>query len=106
MGVIDVDLGRLTRQKAAIDQTLTIEAGPTSATALGEALARYREQVLAALPDELREEFSEMFPLGDPPRGSGWSGFNPVQAMAEASRYHSLLLGMSGWLGSYIESVR
>jgi hypothetical protein len=101
-----LDVGRLTRLKAAVDNTATMKAGPTSAAALATAARQYRAQVADALDGDLRAEFESLFPVDTKMTVSGGLSRTPalvVQA-AQAEEGRATLLGISGWLAGLVKT--
>jgi hypothetical protein len=99
-----LDVGKLTRLKAAIDSTTGIKADATSAIALVSAARQYRSQVTAALEGDLKAEFEALFPLDTTPvPTSGFGMRDMVHAAGQAEEGRARLLGMSGWLAGLVQ---
>jgi hypothetical protein len=101
-----IDVGRLTRLKAAIDNTATMKADPGSAGALTTAAHQYRTQVADALDGDLKKEFESLFPVDTTMRtASGFRGGHDLfRQAAEAEEGRATLLGISGWLAGLVQT--
>ena len=101
-----LEVGRLTRLKAAIDNTTTMQADAMSASALVNAASQYRAQVADALEGDLKIEFESLFPGTTPaPAARGLGAGGPLLAQAsEAEKARATLLGISGWLAGLVRT--
>jgi hypothetical protein len=103
---VALDVGRLTRLKAAIDSTASMKAGVSSAAALTSAARQYRTQVADTLDGDLKAEFEAMFPVDTRPIPSAGNrgGGDILKQASRAEEALAVLLGISGWLAGLVNT--
>lgn len=100
-----MDIGVLLRLKGGIESTLESLGGgdPTnSQAALASAYGRFRNEALSAVGDAAQPELERLFPDLHPISSS-------LNAPAVLDNYHrarSLMNGLAGWLGGFIEEAQ
>jgi len=102
-----MNVGSVIRLKSAIEGTLREEgSGATSADALTDADARFRQAIAELARDDaaLMTEFESLYPPTKRKPGGDWAGADMVDAAAAAKSARTRLSGMAGWLQGVIDT--
>jgi hypothetical protein len=106
---MSIDVERFIRLRSTVKSASTsLPKGQevASGRALSDAYRRLRAEVAETIPEDLREEFSKLFPenVSFPPSGDV-QGSALLQQAAQANAARSLLEQMAGWLDGLVESA-
>ena len=98
-----VDVAKIMRLKGAALAASQLEKGSLAGKALADTYDLVRDQIQAAIPGGLREEFEGLFPRMDQPR---LRADDLIESAAAADQAKARLQTLAGWLQGVIESEK
>ena len=104
----DLDIGRFLRLRNAVQQAasaIPADSSGTSGRALPEAYKRFREEALAIVPKEHREQFEQVCPEWTTSLG-GSRAEDPFIQSQFYNEARVLMGGLAGFLDGYVDETR